>query len=141
MDNSSLYRKNRHACYLLQYHLVVVTKYRHPVIVEPLRSRLVQISEEVFSGWKCPILEINTEADHIHILFEAPPQVQLSKLINNYKTVSSRLIRKEFNPFLSDYYWKPYFWSESYFICTVSEKSAVIIQYYIRNQAANPAQT
>ena len=141
MDNSSLYRKNRHACYLLQYHLVVVTKYRHPVIVEPLRSRLIQISEEVFSGWKCSILEINTEVDHIHILFEAPPQVQLSKLINSYKTVSSSLIRKEFHLFLSEYYWKPYFWSESYFICTVSEKSEATIQNYIRNQADNPAQT
>ena len=141
MDNSSLYRKNRHACYLLQYHLVVVTKYRHPVIAEPLRSRLIQISEELFSGWKCPILEINTEADHIHILFEAHPQVQLSKLINSYKTVSSRLIRKEFQSFLSSYYRKPYFWSESYFICTASEKSAATIQNYIQKQAANPAQT
>lgn len=26
----SLYRTNRHSCYLLEYHLVVVTKYRHP---------------------------------------------------------------------------------------------------------------
>lgn len=141
MDDLSLYRKNRHACYLLQYHLVVVTKYRYPVITEHIKARLIQISQELFSGWKCPILEINTEPDHIHILFEAPPQIQLSKLINNYKTVSSRLIRKEFQSFLSTFYWKPYFWSESYFICTVFERSTAIIQSYIKNQAANSAQT
>jgi REP element-mobilizing transposase RayT len=39
---------------------------------------------------------MESEADHCHILFEAKPQIQLSKLINNFKTVSSRLIRKRF---------------------------------------------
>lgn len=26
------YYVNRHSCFLLQYHLVLVTKYRHPVL-------------------------------------------------------------------------------------------------------------
>ena len=26
------YYKNRHSCFLLQYHMVLVTKYRHPVL-------------------------------------------------------------------------------------------------------------
>ena len=32
MRKNNLYRTNRHSCYLLEYHLVVVTKYRHPVL-------------------------------------------------------------------------------------------------------------
>lgn len=31
-ENVNYYYTNRHAVYLLQYHLVVVTKYRHKVI-------------------------------------------------------------------------------------------------------------
>ena len=77
---------------------------------------------------------MNSDLDHIHILFEAPPHVQLSKLINNYKTVTSRLIRKEFQEFLKPYYWKPYFWSDSYFICTVSDRTENMIRQYIQNQ-------
>ena len=77
---------------------------------------------------------MNSDTDHIHIMFEAPPQVQLSKLINNYKTVTSRILRKEFTEELSPYYWKPYFWSNSYFICTVSDRSHDIVQQYIRTQ-------
>ena len=77
---------------------------------------------------------MNSDTDHIHIMFEAPPQVQLSKLINNYKTVTSRILRKEFAEELSPYYWKPYFWSNSYFICTVSDRSHDIVQQYIRTQ-------
>ena len=47
------------------------------------------------SDWNCRILEINTDRDHVHILFEAPPQVQPSKITNSYKTVTSRLLRKD----------------------------------------------
>lgn len=52
---------------------------------------------------------MKTECDHIHILFESSPQVQLSKLVNNFKTVSARLIRKEFKDQVDKYYYKPLF--------------------------------
>jgi len=128
-------RRNRHSIYDLEYHLVVVTKYRHPVLNEEVTSKLLEISRRLLEDdWPCKVVEINTSTDHVHILFEAPPQVQLSKLVNNYKTVTSRLIRKEFADFLSQYYWKPYFWSQSYFIATVSERTHAAVQSYIKNQ-------
>ena len=135
MTDFDKYRKNRHAVYLLQYHLVVVTKYRHPVINGNLKDRLISLSYEIIEGhWKGKILEINTDQDHVHILFEISPQTQLSKLINNYKTVTSRLIRKEFSEELRPYYWKPYFWSDTYFISSVSDTSQKMIEQYIRSQ-------
>ena len=135
MTGFDKYRKNRHAVYLLQYHLVVVTKYRHPVIDGNIKDRLISLSHEIIEGhWKGEILEINTDHDHIHILFEVSPQTQLSKLINNYKTVTSRLIRKEFSETLRPYYWKPYFWSDTYFISSVSDTSQKMIEHYIRSQ-------
>jgi putative transposase len=121
--------------YDLEYHLVAVTKYRHPVLTEELTKRLVEISHSLLEGnWPCKIIGINTSVDHVHILFEAPPQVQLSKLINNYKTITSRLLRKEFAEFLSQYYWKPYFWSSSYFVATVSDRTRDAVAAYIREQ-------
>ena len=130
-----MYKVNRHSCYSLEYHLVVVTKYRHPVIVGELQKRLIEISHSIIENdWGCTISVINTDKDHIHILFEAKPQVQLSKLANNYKTVSSRLIRKEFADSLKSYYWKPYFWSDSYFVCTVSDRTHNMVEMYIHKQ-------
>ena len=129
------YHKNRHAVYLLQYHLVVVTKYRYPVIDGDVKDRLISLSHEIIEEhWKGEILEINTDHDHIHILFEVSPQTQLSKLINNYKTVTSRLIRKEFSEELRPYYEKPYFWSDTYFISSVSDTSRKTIEQYIQAQ-------
>lgn len=129
------YNKNRHSCYKLTYHLVVITKYRHPVINESVKKRLIEIiTETLETNWKCHLIEINGTEDHLHLLFDAPPQVQLSKLVNNLKTVSSRLIRKEFSEHLRPYYWKPYFWSNSYLILTTGGATLDIVKSYIENQ-------
>lgn len=88
------YRKNRHSCYMLEYHLVVVTKYRHPIITWNLRERLLELSHFIIEDcWKCKISTVNTDKDHIHILFEAAPQVQLSKLVNNFKANHNKLLK------------------------------------------------
>ena len=139
-DKSLNYYTNRHAVYLLQYHLVVVTKYRHKVINNELKDRLIEISYSIIENdWESKIISINTEEDHIHILFETSPQTQLSKLINNYKTVTSRLIRKEFSKQLEQYYWKSYFWSDTYFISSVSDTSEAMIKRYIEKQGNRKA--
>ena len=135
MDYYTEYHKNRHAIYKLQYHLVVVTKYRHSVLTGELSDRLVQISRKVVEDdWKCRILEINTDKDHVHILFEASPQTQLSKLVNNYKTVTSRLLRKEFSSALEKYDCKDRFWSDTYFLSTVSKTTEEAVRIYIQEQ-------
>lgn len=99
-----------------------------------MMNRLKEIAENLFTQWQCEIIEMNGEADHIHILFDAPPQVQLSKLINNFKTVSSRYIRKEFAEHLSKYYWKPFFWSRSYMLFTTGGAPLEVVKKYIESQ-------
>lgn len=97
-------------------------------------TRLNEIASNLFSTVGCEIIEFNGEEDHIHILFEAPPQIQLSKLINSFKTVSSRYIRKEFSQHLSKFYWKPYFWNRSYLVLTTGGAPIDIIRKYIEEQ-------
>ncbi len=135
MDYYTEYHKNRHAIYKLQYHLVVVTKYRHSVLTGELSDRLIQISHKVVEDdWKCRVLGINTDKDNVHIFFEASPQTQLSKLVNNYKTVTSRLLRKEFSSALEKYDCRDRFWSDTYFLSTVSETTEEAVRIYIQEQ-------
>lgn len=128
------YYKKQHSCFLLQYHLVLVTKYRHPVLQGEIEEYLVQYTRDYFKKQDLNILELNCNEDHIHILFEAVPQMNLSNFVNAYKTASSRMIRKNFGDELKQYYWKPYFWSLSYFIGSVSENTLDAVKKYIQNQ-------
>ena len=70
----------------------------------------------------------------LHILFEAPPSIGLAKMVNGLKTGSSRMTRKNFPDELAPYYWKPVFWSMSYFICTASDRNAETLKRYIQDQ-------
>ena len=129
------YYTNRHSCFLLQYHFVLVTKYRRPVLTGPVKDLVYQVIQDIFDEKKLVILEMNGEADHIHILFEADPFTSPGTLVNIVKTKTSRYARKEYGEtLLKEYYWKPLFWSDSYFVTTVSENSLQMVQEYIKNR-------
>lgn len=48
--------------------------------------------------------------------------------------VTQDYIGKYVDTVLKDYYWKPLFWSDSYFVATVSENSLDNVRAYIKNQ-------
>lgn len=104
--------------YDLNIHLVLVTKYRKKVINKAMLTRLQEIFESTCTKWRSELKEFNGESDHVHLLINYPPDVEVSKLVNNLKTVSSRLIRKDFADVLSQVYFKPVFWTGSYFVAS-----------------------
>lgn len=129
------YYTNRHSCFLLQYHMVLVTKYRHPVLTGKIRDTVYEKIQSIFKDRGLEILEFNGEADYIHILFEADPLTAPGELVNVVKTQTSRTARKLYgDTLLKKWYWKPYFWSDSYFITTVSENSLQNVKIYIQSQ-------
>lgn len=129
------FKVNRHSIYNLKYHLVVITKYRKKCINKDILNDLKEIFNRIITSNNGSILEFNGESDHIHLLFEVPPQVELAKLINNLKTVSSRLIRKQHVEYLKQYYWENVFWSRNYCILTTGGATIEMIEKYIQSQA------
>lgn len=98
-------------------------------------ERLKTICTELTEKWDCELLEFNGEADHVHLLLSLNPKVAPSVFVNNLKTVSSRLIRKDFGSELAKVYWKkPVFWSRSYCIITCGGAPLSVIQQYIEQQ-------
>ncbi|CCC57809.1 IS200/IS605 family transposase [Caloramator australicus] len=124
---------NNHSVFLLYYHLVVVTKYRRKVIDDNISNRLKEIFEKIQDNYNITLQEWNHDKDHIHILFKAHPNTELSKFINAYKSASSRLIKKEY-PKIKEQLWKEYFWSRSYCLLTTGVVSIEVIKKYIEKQ-------
>lgn len=121
--------------YTLTVHIVFVTKYRRKAINAAMLERLKEIFRETCGKWECVLVEFNGESDHVHLLVNFAPQVQLSKLIANLKTVSSRLLRKEFQAQLERIYSKPVFWSGSYFIASCGGVTIQTLRDYVERQA------
>ena len=98
-------------------------------------DRLHIIFEELCDKWEVGLEEFNGEADHIHLLLDMNPNIAPSKLINNLKTVISRLLRKEFSEQLSHYYWTHLgIWTRAYCLLSVGGAPLEILKEYIKNQ-------
>jgi putative transposase len=118
----------------LKVHLVLCTKYRRKAFTAEMLSRLNVVVEELLIKWDCKLVEFNGEEDHVHLLFQYHPDVELSKLVNNLKSVSSRKLRQEFAEHLEKFYWKDAFWSGSYFVASCGGVTVSTLRKYIENQ-------
>ena len=124
---------NNHSVFSLNYHLVLVVKYRRKVISDKISNRLKEIFLYIQPNYNITLKEWNHDKDHVHILFSAHPKSELTKFLNAYKSASSRLIKKEF-PEIRSKLWKEAFWSQSFCLISVGGVTLDVLKSYIETQ-------
>jgi putative transposase len=126
--------RSSHAVFSLQYHLVLIIKYRRKALFdEAVRERLKNIVWELARQLGIEIIAQEPAEDHTHILFKAKPSTDLVKTVNILKGVTSRQMRKEF-PQLKDWLWGGSFWSDSYFLASTGQVSLDMLKKYVEEQ-------
>jgi putative transposase len=125
------YNSNRNIVYSCKYHVVWCPKYRRPVLVKGVDSRLKTIIVEVVAETRSELIELEVMPDHVHLLVEVDPQFGIHKLVKMIKGRSSRLIRDEFPALRSRL---PTLWTNSYFVSTVGGSPLAVVKQYIENQ-------
>ena len=124
---------NNHSVFCLYYHLVLVVKYRRKVFTDDMSQYAKDIFVRLSEPHNISLEEWNHDIDHIHIMFKAHPNSELSKFINAYKSASSRLIKRDF-PEVRQKLWKEMFWSRSFCLLTTGGAPISVIKKYIENQ-------
>ena len=124
------YKKQSHAVYYTQYHMVISTKYRRKVLKagmgDYLKRKILQIGK--FHP-DIEIVEVNTDLDHIHLLVSIPPKFSVSEVVRMIKAHTGRAMREKF-PFLDKVYWGvDGIWSIGYFVSTVGINESTIRKY------------
>lgn len=123
-----------HAVYLLRLHIVFVTKYRRKVFTPAMLSYTREVFANILSDWRCSLIEFGGEEDHVHLLVDIHPSLNISTLINNLKSASSRRIRNEYSEHISRIYWKPVLWHRAYYVGSVGTVTLDTILRYVKNQ-------
>lgn len=124
---------NQHSVYLLNYHLVMVIKYRRRVINDEISSFLKYQFVKVGESYGVTLQEWNHDVDHVHVLLKATPHTEMAKFLNAFKSSSSRLVKKDF-PEVKQYLWKEAFWSQSYCLITTGGAPLEVVKKYIEDQ-------
>ena len=128
------YRRGRTCVTALHVHLVFVTKYRRKVFEAEHIDHLGRTFRQVCTDFAAVLVSCDGEDDHVHLLIEYPPTVQLSKLINSLKGVSSRLVRRDF-PNLRPRVWGgQHLWSPSYFAASCGGAPLSVVKLYVESQ-------
>jgi putative transposase len=73
-------------------------KYRRNVLDGDAIQRLKGLFEKVCLDFEAQLVEMNGEAEHVHLLINYPPKHSVSSVVNSLKGVSSRLLRDSWTP-------------------------------------------
>ena len=127
---------NAHSVFLLHYHLVLVVKYRRQIFNDEISNRAREIFEYIAPNYNITTEEWNHDKNHVHILYKAHPNTEISRFINAYKSAGSRLLKKEF-PQIRQKLWEERFWSQSFCLLTTGSAPIEVIKKYIESQGQN----
>ncbi|MFL1780482.1 IS200/IS605 family transposase [Candidatus Hepatincolaceae symbiont of Richtersius coronifer] len=131
---SQIIRTGRHCVFNLHVHLVFITKYRQKIFTQEYLETMKTILNDVCLDFNSNLVEFDGEIDHVHLLVNYPPQVQLSKLINSLKGVSSRMLKKQYPEITKHYFKNKALWSPSYFASSCGGAPIEIVKQYIQQQ-------
>tara|TARA_B100001964_G_C13817935_1_gene416034 strand:- start:30 stop:422 length:393 start_codon:yes stop_codon:yes gene_type:complete len=127
------YWTGAHTKHRLMVHIVWIPKYRRRVLKSILAKRIEELLRECADVNRWKIEELNIQVDHVHIVLQFRPDVALSKLVQQFKGKSSRILRQEF-PELKEFYWGNSFWGDGFFAETVGKCDLQTIKKYVKNQ-------
>jgi len=124
-------KTTRHASYMINYHIVWITKYRRSILTEQVaattKETLQTIARE--KGWE--ILALEVMPDHVHLFVSVPPKHSPADITKAFKGWSARRVLMVF-PDLAVKSYRGTLWAPSYYIGTAGAVSAEIIQRYIK---------
>lgn len=126
-------RRSSHVQYDLQYHLVWTTKYRYKVLNGKIAERTRELIRQSCKSMDITIIKGAISKDHVHVLISCPPSISISKIVQQIKGKSSRVLLQEYKD-LKRRYWGQHLWASGYFCRSVGEITDKIIKEYIENQ-------
>lgn len=128
--------KDYHSVYDLNYHLILVTKYRRKVLNDIISSELKEMFNRIGEKYGIECVAFNHDIDHIHVLFRAKPATNLSKFLNAYKSATSRIIKRKY-PEVREKLWEEKFWSHSFYLTTADSVTADALKEYVKSQGVD----
>ncbi|MEM9776499.1 MAG: IS200/IS605 family transposase [Chloroflexota bacterium] len=122
-------KKLAHSLYECKYHIVFCPKYRYKILQAEVAS---YVTEKIYLliGQKegVEVLEVNVQADHVHLILSIAPKYAVSDIMGFLKGKLALGMFDQF-PELKKRYWGRHAWSRGYCVTTVGLDEESIRQY------------
>jgi len=124
---------SRTCVYNIGYHFVWSTKYRKPVLTNPVDARTKEWLFSIAQEYGFTIENLEVMPDHCHAFVVAHPKFSPSQVMKLLKGITARKLFQEF-PHLKKHLWDGHLWNPSYYVGTAGSVSKAVIQRYIQEQ-------
>lgn len=132
MSTKRKLNSNKNIVFSCQYHVIWCPKYRRNILIDEIKTRLIEIIYDVSKELGATVKELEVMPDHVHLLIDCDPQFGVYKIIKRIKGTSSRLLRSEYPSIKRRL---PTLWTNSVCILTTGAASIEVIRAYIQNQS------
>ena len=130
----SEYIHKSHNVSKLMYHFVFPAKYRRVVIDEQVDQVIKETCLEISKRYPIHFWEIGTDKDHIHLLVQSVPKYSPTQIVTIIKSLTARAVFEQC-PQVKKKLWGGEFWTDGYYVATVSEHgNEEVIANYVKNQ-------
>jgi len=136
----SRFRKLAQTIWYCQYHIVWVPKYRFRVLTDKIAEEVENCIRAFSEQQGCEVVELNVQADHVHLLTLVPPKVAISGYVGTLKGRTAIRIFNRFRKLKEKPYWGNHFWARGYCVDTVGLDTEMI-RKYIKYQEAKERQS
>ena len=125
----SKYKRQSHVVYKCDYHIVWVPKYRLRILTGEVGNLVNQDIRKLSEWLGCEVMELNVQADHVHVLVSIPPKVSVSTYMGTIKGKIAIKMFKSYPKLKKKPYWGNHFWARGYFVNTVGVNEEMIKKY------------
>ena len=125
----SRFSKLSHVLWHCQYHIVWVPKYRYRILTGTVGFEVKKTIRVFTERLGCEIVELNVQADHVHLLVKVPPKISISRLLGSVKGKTAIQVFRQFPYLKQKLYWGNHFWAKGYCVDTVGVDEEMIRQY------------
>ena len=126
------YRTTHKTIYSCQYHVIWCTKYRRKVLDTQIQGRLKQLIRDKQDEYGYEIREVETQAEHVHLLIEIPPTDAVDKIVSKIKGYTAKVLREEYPSLKSRL---PSLWTRSKFVSSCGSVTLQVVKDYIESQS------
>ena len=126
--------RKSHNVSLRLYHIVCPAKYRRVVYTAEVDDVVRAVCLEIAKRYEIVLLEIGTDAEHVHFLVQSVPKYSPTKIVRVIKSITARAVIRQV-PSVKKEVWGGEFWSDGYYASTVGRHgSEEEIRRYVASQ-------
>ena len=131
------YKTGAHTKTDLKAHVVWIPKYRKTVLTGQVAIRTRDILRQIAMEHEIEIITGKVSNNHVHMFISYRPAMNISKIMQWLKGISSRILLSEF-PHLRKQYWGRHLWARGYLAVSSGNITDEMIQQYIEEQEGEP---